>query len=357
MLKLHEFSASGAVNEPAGKISGVSLISVGPARGHFDKDGRQLMVDAKTIEQVSSCALSMGSVKVRADHGSGVFSTIGYIDNIRQMQGRVIGDLNIYESEDERAKLFEIASKNPDHLGLSLEFEGVDEISGDTMLSRCNSIIAAALVSDPAANKSLFSAKAFDNITKNNACNSDYITPQTELHMDTAPDATKKPEEKTPASDPATTYCTMKQYEELSARLKKFEDAAVSKDPNAPSAGDAGKSTPPTVDPSIQPTAQDPDAKKDFGAIVKAAVTEAVEATAKHFAAQFGIKPAAVGASDVKAPEAKGATPVAVAQKNFAALVDAKTAELKGDRNAATLFCIKNHKTEYAATRQVAPRQ
>jgi hypothetical protein len=351
----HKFSATGAVDEATGKISGVSLISVGPARGHFDKEGRQLMVDAKTIEQVSACALSMGSVKVRADHGSGVFSTIGFIDNIRQMQGRVIGDLNIYESEGERAKLFEIAQKNPDHLGLSLEFEGEDEIAGETKLSRCASIIAVALVSDPAANKSLFSAKPFDNIVKNNACNSDNTNPQTKFNMASPTDDNdKKTADKPVVADPATTYCTMKQYDELSARLKKFEDAAVSKNPNDPSAGDAGKATPPTVNPSVQPAVQNPD-EKQFEARLEAAANKGAETAVKLFAAQFGIKPAAAGASDVKVPDTK--LPVVDAAKAFAALVDAKTTELKGDRTAATLFCIKNHKTEYAATRLVAPKK
>jgi hypothetical protein len=365
------------VNEQLGKITGVSIISVGAARGHFDKEGRQVMVDKKTIEQVGKYAKALGSIKVRADHGSGVFSTIGYIDNVSQTEDQVFGDLSIYDSEDERDKLFEIAHKKPEHLGLSLEFDGEDEISGDTRLARCDSITAVALVSDPAANKSLYSAKPFNTVSKESACinHKDNIAKQYTA-MDTTtqdkkdekkPDAKVTPavSDKTPKAgaakeevstetaekaDPAAD--AVKRFEALEARMNAYEAfvgyKADTKDPAAPGAGDAGKTTPPVTDPSIQPTAQNPDKDKLYSANLEAAAQMGAERAIKHFAAQLGVKPLEVGTAAVSTVKDESSA------KQFSALVTAKTAELKGDKVAATLFCIQNHKKEYAASRQIA---
>jgi DNA-directed RNA polymerase subunit L len=141
-----------------GIIRKCSLIRLGAAEGHFDKEGRQETVDQKTLEQVYLYCYNSGSVKVKLDHGSGVLSTVGYVKNFAIEDGKVVGDFHIYETANEKPRILEVAEKNPNHMGMSLEFEGQDEVSGDKAFSRCSRVLTVALVSDPAANTSLFSA-------------------------------------------------------------------------------------------------------------------------------------------------------------------------------------------------------
>tara|TARA_R110000868_G_scaffold59271_3_gene181962 strand:- start:2977 stop:3990 length:1014 start_codon:yes stop_codon:yes gene_type:complete len=147
-----------AIDETSGTIRQVSLMEIGNAEGHFDKEGRQMIVDETTLKQVYEFCVKNGNLKVKADHGSGVMATIGWADNFALTANKVTADFHIYETEPQRPRIIEMARKNPDHLGMSLEFNGDDETKGDHCLARCNSVFATALVSDPAANKSLFSA-------------------------------------------------------------------------------------------------------------------------------------------------------------------------------------------------------
>lgn len=146
------------IDAEKGIIRKCSLIRLGAAEGHFDKEGRQETVDQRTLEQVYIYCHNLGSVKVKLDHGSGVLSTVGYVKNFAIENGKVIGDFHIYETANEKPRIIEVAEKNPNHMGMSLEFEGQDEISGDKAFSRCSRVLTVALVSDPAANTSLFSA-------------------------------------------------------------------------------------------------------------------------------------------------------------------------------------------------------
>lgn len=146
------------IDAESGIIRKCSLIRLGSAEGHFDKEGRQETVDQKTLEQVYLYCYNLGSVKVKLDHGSGVLSTVGYVKNFAIEDGKVVGDFHIYETASEKPRIIEVAEKNPNHMGMSLEFEGQDEISGDKAFSRCSRVLTVALVSDPAANTSLFSA-------------------------------------------------------------------------------------------------------------------------------------------------------------------------------------------------------
>jgi hypothetical protein len=131
-------------------------MSKGEATGHFDDKGRQVMIDDVTLEQIFKTCKKLGKVKVKADHGSGVMATVGWADNFCLMSEKVTADLHIYEAEPQRDRLLEIAKKNPEHMGVSMEFTGKDKPSGESCLSRCSEVFCAAIVSDPAANKSLF---------------------------------------------------------------------------------------------------------------------------------------------------------------------------------------------------------
>ena len=146
------------IDDESGTIRQVSLMELGNAEGHFDKKGRQVVVDETTLRQVYDFCIKNGNLKVKADHGSGVMATIGWADNFALTANKVTADFHIYETEPQRPRIIEMARKNPDHLGMSLEFDGEDDVKGDHCLARCVSVFATALVSDPAANKSLFSA-------------------------------------------------------------------------------------------------------------------------------------------------------------------------------------------------------
>jgi hypothetical protein len=146
-----------AVDPESGAIKGVSLISKGEAAGHYDDDGRQEIIDDVTLSQILQKCFEVKRLKVRADHGSGVMETIGWVENFCMGDNKIIGDMHIYDSEPNKPRIIEIAKKNPGHIGLSVEFSGANEIKGDTTAARCEELHAVALVSDPAANASLFS--------------------------------------------------------------------------------------------------------------------------------------------------------------------------------------------------------
>jgi hypothetical protein len=135
---------------PEPVIRGASLISIGEAKGH------DCFVDATTLRQVYGILEQKRDLKVKLDHESGVMSTAGYADNFKMSNGKILADVHIYESEPNAGRILEIANKKPHHLGLSLEFEGEDETVGGKCYARASDVSAVALVSDPAANDSLF---------------------------------------------------------------------------------------------------------------------------------------------------------------------------------------------------------
>jgi hypothetical protein len=142
-------------------IEGVSVISVGEAKGHG------LFVDATTLQEVKQCAESYaGGVKVNLDHGAGIKDIIGFVDNFRIIGDKLVADLNLLENAERRAYVLEIAEKLPDTFGISIAFSGpVREIDGKSFAS-CTELYSADLVQTPAANPTgLFSFQAVDKIS------------------------------------------------------------------------------------------------------------------------------------------------------------------------------------------------
>ena len=207
--KKHYFTAleTEQIDLENGIIRSVSLMEMGDAKGHFDKKGRQVIIDTVTLQQVFSACNKLGSIKVKADHGSGVFEIVGWADNFSLKADKVCADVHIYESEPNRKRLFEIAEKNPTHMGVSMEFTGEDKPSGSTSMSRCDAVYAAALVDDPAANSSLFSVPA----TKAEQ----YPEEQTNTNNKMEPENDDK-------KDP-TIADLMAKYEELGKRMSALE--------------------------------------------------------------------------------------------------------------------------------------
>ena len=145
-------------------IEGVSIISVGEAKGHG------LFVDDITLQEVKVCAESYaGGVKVNLDHGAGIKDIVGFCDNFRIVGKKLVADLNLLETAEKRAYVLEIASRMPDTFGISIAFSGpVRERDGRSFAS-CTELYSADLVQTPAANPTglfSFTAKSVDTSAK-----------------------------------------------------------------------------------------------------------------------------------------------------------------------------------------------
>lgn len=145
-------------------IEGVSIISVGEAKGHG------LFVDATTLQEVKACAESYaGGVKVNLDHGAGIKDIIGFVDNFRIVGEKLLGDLNLLQTADRRDYVLEIAEKLPDTFGISIAFSGPVREKDGKRFASCTELYSADLVQAPAANPTglfSFEAKAVDkNLT------------------------------------------------------------------------------------------------------------------------------------------------------------------------------------------------
>ena len=145
-------------------IEGVSIISIGEAKGHG------LYVDETTLMQVKECAESYkGGVKVNLDHGAGIKDIVGFVNNFRIVGKQLLGDLNLLETSPMRDYVLEISSKLPDTFGISIAFTGpIREVEGLAFAS-CTELYSADLVQTPAANATglfSFTAKQVDSFSK-----------------------------------------------------------------------------------------------------------------------------------------------------------------------------------------------
>lgn len=165
------------IDEVAGIIRGVAVITEGqPVDARVDKaSGLPIFIDRTTLQQVCDTAQAYeGGLKVKADHGSGIFAVTGYLKNFRVDIGadglaRTRADLFVLASDPNKAKLFEMAQKIPDTFGLSISCGGLDENRGDRMLLRCEEIYSADLVPEPAANPTGLFSSQVDANRKNNS--------------------------------------------------------------------------------------------------------------------------------------------------------------------------------------------
>lgn len=161
-MNLFSSLAESKVDRETGVISGVSVISVGEAKGHG------MFVDATTLEQVKlSAEQHEDGVKVKTDHWSGFNGIVGVIKNFQIDGDKLRGDLHLLENHEAREKVLEMAEKMPSQFGISISFSGEaetkavesDGITREMKFARCESLEACDLVDSPAANKDgLFSA-------------------------------------------------------------------------------------------------------------------------------------------------------------------------------------------------------
>jgi hypothetical protein len=281
-------------------IEGVSIISVGEAKGHG------LFVDATTLQEVKACAESYaGGVKVNLDHGAGIKDIIGFVDNFRIIGDKLVADLNLLENAERRAYVLEIAEKLPDTFGISIAFSGpVREIDGKSFAS-CTELYSADLVQTPAANPTgLFSFQAVDKKSQ---------------PMDTA--STNTALEDGEKEDP---------MKDILSRLAALETFAADYKKGMEEKGEEKE------------MAEDEDEKKDemCNCASKSGISN-LEAKLDQIISNFGAAPMKGSA----AVEEKKEQPL-----DLKAVIDAKTSEL-GSRTAAIKFAMTAHPAEYIALR------
>jgi len=165
------------VDQDAGTMLGVSLISVGPALGHG------LFVDATSLETIED-ELDGAKLPAYITHRGALFEDrltreIGMFENFRIDGDRLLGDFQAFDSfrEDDSRKynrLFEMAQKMPERFGLSIVFSAtsawatpdgdieIDEKPEDALFEfpsiRVEEVSSADFVDSPAANqRGLFS--------------------------------------------------------------------------------------------------------------------------------------------------------------------------------------------------------
>ena len=295
------FAASaGVIDARTGIIRGVSLITKGPALGHG------VMIDAKTLEQVKTAAEQYaGGLKVKLDHSGGAGDIVGYIDTLRIVGDKLLGDLHLLESSVHRAYILEIAERIPDTFGLSIAFSGPSEKSADklTTLQRCSEIYSVDLVSEPAANAGLFERKL----------------------------------KKLQSAEPEPTGAEIEIELPMNEEMKKAIEGMIQ------SAMMSMNEKLAKLESALPPVEEKPAAMSAQTEVVQLAANAAALAAVKEFAKSFGA-PAAPIAS------AEASKPVAKAQK-FEDVVAAKATELKGDKSSAISFAVKNHADLYAAYR------
>lgn len=345
---------STTIDADAGTISGVSLISIGEARGHRSTEsGMKLMVDQTTLKEVYDCCCEMGSVKVKVDHGSGILSTIGFVDGFGLGDGKVTANLHIYDAEPQAQRIFEIAEKNPQHMGISLEFMGVDQEDPMEKCSyaRCTEVLTAALVSDPAANASLFSIPTPLDATHSPAkINPSSLTKTSVTQFMKKLETTSETEDPKTMKDETTDLAQLlKAFAEHMADYNNFKTSMQEVNDTAPGTPpEDGQSI--TIDPLTKAKNMEDEEKEEKEmedkdeeekALTKAARLGA-EIAIRHLSGKMGVILPSSGYP--------ASTPKA---RSFSEIVNDETKRMNGDATAAMLFSIKNHPKEYAQSRNI----
>lgn len=168
-MLLTTFAEIGAIDEEAGIIRGVSVITLGIARGH------DLIIDEITLQQVVESAKAYeNGVKVKVDHGSGVFSIVGSVKDLRVEGDRVKGDLYLLKTAENKQHILELARELPDTFGLSVSINGQHETKGGKTYARCSRIRSCDIVTDPAANPDGLLSERIEVDTPTNSMDSEF---------------------------------------------------------------------------------------------------------------------------------------------------------------------------------------
>lgn len=283
-------------------IEGVSIISIGEAKGHG------LYVDETTLLEVKACAESYkGGVKVNLDHGAGIKDIVGFVNNFRIEGTQLLGDLNLLETSPMHDYVLEISSKLPDTFGISIAFSGPIREEDGMAFASCTELYSADLVQTPAANATglfSFTAKQVDNSFQQMP--EDIATPE-------------MPEKESGESEVTIVDLAkrMGALEEAFGSMKKQMEAMI---------------------PSEEPAAEPAPAKEEMAAELNA--ISKLEAKLDTIISNFGAAP--VKASVVAEEK--------VEKFDLKAIILKKTEEL-GSRTEAIRFAMRNHRDAYIEAR------
>ena len=185
--------AGGKIDRDKGIISGVSVITMGDAKGHGIK------VDKKTLESVFKVASEFSNgVKVKLrhrqsdEHQSVVEASAGVLKNFSIDGNKVRADFHVFNSLKKETKemIYELAETIPDQFGFSIDFSGVTEVIGDEKFARCQELQSIDLSDAPAANDGgLFSAMC--ELCKGHGCMG-HTLEETQRMYDATADASSK---------------------------------------------------------------------------------------------------------------------------------------------------------------------
>jgi len=193
-LSLFAAAADSRIDADAGVISGVSLISKGPAKGHSFL-GEPLIVDETTLDEVTAAAQGFqDGVPVNFDHGTGIEDLVGSVRNVYRDGYKVRGDLYLLKSHESFATIIEMAETMPSNFGISISFmnapepvKGADmepdgdedddeeqdgmlaQVTADDIVAyaaRVCELYGADLVKNPASGNGLFQAMSEPNATE-----------------------------------------------------------------------------------------------------------------------------------------------------------------------------------------------
>jgi hypothetical protein len=146
-------SFTGTVDRTTGVITGVSVATIGEARGHAVK------LDRTTLDQLKALADKAGSVRVGIDHWSGFEGIAGSLRAFRIEGDNLRADLHLLENHPARERILEMAEKMPGNFGLSIAYVGSSEEKDGVAFARISELLSVDLVDAPAANPSgLFAA-------------------------------------------------------------------------------------------------------------------------------------------------------------------------------------------------------
>lgn len=160
-------------------VKGISVMTVGAARGHFIEVGEgasakqyQVGIDDKTLADVlAQAATYKTGVKVKADHGSGVFEVIGYLSNFSlgknaRGEDRVAADFHIFKTTERWEHLLQMIKTLPDAIGFSAVMDMIYRKVGDVMFGTVKKLYSVDFVTDPAANPTGVFGAGVDTLRK-----------------------------------------------------------------------------------------------------------------------------------------------------------------------------------------------
>lgn len=160
-MKSQLFSAiaGGAIKD--GVILGVSVITIGEAKGHG------VYIDQKSLESYLSAAINrQGGVPVKMDHGTGFYHIVGKLENFRVDGDSLRADLHLLKSHEQFERIVEMAETMADSFGLSVSsVANSEKIDGKEYL-RCEELNSVDLVDRPAANPNGLFRESVDSRAK-----------------------------------------------------------------------------------------------------------------------------------------------------------------------------------------------